>query len=114
MKTTLLVVEDDEAILHLIDVALTMNYYKVVAAKTGKKRTFRLRTEQPDIILLDLGLPDIDGLSLIQQFRDFVDTPIIVISARTEEQTIVEALDRGANDYMTKPFNIDELEHVSE
>ncbi|WP_251754089.1 response regulator transcription factor, partial [Staphylococcus aureus] len=49
------------------------------------------------------------GLSLIQQFRDFVDTPIIVISARTEEQTIVEVLDRGANDYMTKPFNIDEL-----
>ncbi|KMR91597.1 response regulator transcription factor, partial [Staphylococcus aureus] len=70
---------------------------------------FRLRTEQPDIILLDLGLPDSDGLSLIQQFRDFVDTPIIVISARTEEQTIVEVLDRGANDYMTKPFNIDEL-----
>ena len=109
MKTTLLVVEDDEAILHLIDVALTMNYYKVVTAKTGKEADFRLRTEQPDIILLDLGLPDIDGLSLIQQFRDFVDTPIIVISARTEEQTIVEALDRGANDYMTKPFNIDEL-----
>lgn len=109
MKTTLLVVEDDEAILHLIDIALTMNYYKVVTAKTGKEADFRLRTEQPDIILLDLGLPDIDGLSLIQQFRDFVDTPIIVISARTEEQTIVEALDRGANDYMTKPFNIDEL-----
>ncbi|ARJ50857.1 response regulator transcription factor [Staphylococcus lutrae] len=109
MKSTLLVIEDDDAILHLIDVALTMDYYKVITAKSGKEADFRLRTEQPDIILLDLGLPDIDGLALIQQFRDFVDIPIIVISARTEEHTIVSALDHGANDYMTKPFNIDEL-----
>lgn len=110
MKSTLLVVEDDEAILHLIDVALTMNYYKVIKAKNGREAEFRIRTEHPDIILLDLGLPDIDGLSLIQQLRECVDTPIIVISARTEEETIVKALDCGANDYMTKPFNIDELQ----
>ena len=109
MTTTLLVIEDDDAISHLIDVALTMNYYKVIKAKVGKEANFRIRTEHPDIILLDLGLPDIDGLKLIQQIREYVDTPIIVISARTEEETIVKALDYGANDYMTKPFNIDEL-----
>lgn len=109
MTTTLLVIEDDDAISHLIDVALTMNYYKVIKAKVGKEANFRIRTEHPDIILLDLGLPDIDGLKLIQQIREYVDTPIIVISARTKEETIVKALDYGANDYMTKPFNIDEL-----
>ncbi|MBL7573917.1 response regulator transcription factor [Staphylococcus saccharolyticus] len=109
MRSTLLVVEDDEVILHLISVDLTMNTYKVITAKTGKEADFRIRTERPDIILLDLGLPDIDGLSLIQQIREVVDTPIIVISARTAEQTIVQALDYGANDYMTKPFNVDEL-----
>ena len=89
MTTTLLVIEDDDAISHLIDVALTMNYYKVIKAKVGKEANFRIRTEHPDIILLDLGLPDIDGLKLIQQIREYVDTPIIVISARTEEETIV-------------------------
>lgn len=96
MTTTLLVIEDDDAISHLIDVALTMNYYKVIKAKVGKEANFRIRTEHPDIILLDLGLPDIDGLKLIQQIREYVDTPIIVISARTEEETIVKALDYGA------------------
>ena len=78
MKSTLLVVEDDEAILHLIDVALTMSYYKVIKAKTGREADFRIRTEHPDIILLDLGLPDIDGLSLIKRLRECVDTPITV------------------------------------
>ena len=109
MKSTLLVVEDDAAILHLIDVTLTMNYYKVITARNGKDAAFRIRTEHPDI-LLDLGLPDIDGFTLIKQIRTDIDTPIIVISARTEEQTIVNALDCGANDYMIKPFNVDELQ----
>ncbi|MCH8646850.1 response regulator transcription factor [Staphylococcus lugdunensis] len=110
MKSTLLVVEDDAAILHLIDVTLTMNYYKVITARNGKDAAFRIRTEHPDVILLDLGLPDIDGFTLIKQIRTDIDTPIIVISARTEEQTIVNALDYGANDYMIKPFNVDELQ----
>ncbi|REI24429.1 DNA-binding response regulator, partial [Staphylococcus felis] len=75
----------------------------------GKDANFQIRSKAPDIILLDLGLPDMDGLDLIKMIRQTFDIPIIVISARLDEQTIVEALDNGANDYMTKPFNVDEL-----
>lgn len=109
MNTTVLIVEDDESILHLIDVSLTMDYYKVIKAQQGKEVDFRIRTEHPNLILLDLGLPDMDGLDVIHNIRKESDIPIIVISARHEEHIIVEALDRGANDYMTKPFSIDEL-----
>lgn len=109
MKTKILIVEDDEAITHLIDVALTLDYYHIIQAKSGKEADFRIRTEQPDIILLDLGLPDVDGLDLIKIIKQEFAIPIIVISARLEEQTIVKALDNGAEDYMTKPFNIGEL-----
>lgn len=109
MKLKVLIVEDDPAILHLIDVALTLDYYIVIKAKTGKDALFYIRTEQPDIILLDLGLPDMEGIDLIREVRTDTSTPIIVVSARLEEQTIIHSLDSGANDYVTKPFNVDEL-----
>ncbi|EOG9009101.1 response regulator transcription factor [Staphylococcus pseudintermedius] len=109
MNTKILVVEDDAAITHLLDVSLTLDYYEVITATNGKDADFQIRSKAPDIILLDLGLPDIDGLELIKRIRQTFDIPIIVISARLDEQTIVEALDNGANDYMTKPFNVDEL-----
>lgn len=109
MNIKILVVEDDEAITHLLDVSLTLDYYEVITANSGKDAHFQIRSKAPDIILLDLGLPDIDGLDLIKMIRQTFDIPIIVISARLDEQTIVEALDNGANDYMTKPFNVDEL-----
>lgn len=109
MNTKILVVEDDAAITHLLDVSLTLDYYEVITATNGKDADFQIRSKAPDIILLDLGLPDIDGLELIKRIRQTFDIPIIVVSARLDEQTIVEALDNGANDYMTKPFNVDEL-----
>lgn len=109
MNVKILVVEDDDAITHLLDVSLTLDYYEVLTATNGKDANFQIRSKAPDIILLDLGLPDMDGLDLIKMIRQTFDIPIIVISARLDEQTIVEALDNGANDYMTKPFNVDEL-----
>ena len=109
MNVRILVVEDDDAITHLLDVSLTLDYYEVLTATNGKDANFQIRSKAPDIILLDLGLPDIDGLDLIKMIRQTFDIPIIVISARLDEQTIVDALDNGANDYMTKPFNVDEL-----
>lgn len=109
MQSKILIIEDDHAITHLLDVALTLDYYTVTTAENAKSAHFKIQIDKPNIILLDLGLPDKDGLCLIAEIRQHTDIPIIVISARQEEQTIIQALDNGANDYMTKPFNVDEL-----
>ena len=103
MQSKILIIEDDHAITHLLDVALTLDYYNVTTADNATQAHFKIQIDKPDVILLDLGLPDKDGLCLISEIRQHTDIPIIVISARQEEQTIIQALDNGANDYMTKP-----------
>ena len=102
-KTQILVVEDDSPIRNLITTTLKTNNYRYLTAIS------QTASHNPDIILLDLGLPDIDGVEVIKKIRTWTNTPIIVISARTEDADKIEALDAGADDYLTKPFSVDEL-----
>lgn len=106
---TVLLVEDDPYIQKLCTIFLKDEDYHVLQAANGKDALNLFNTRQPDVILLDLGLPDIDGMELIQLFREHSATPIIVISARTEESEKIRALDLGADDYMSKPFHAGEL-----
>lgn len=108
-KAVILVVEDDAAVRNLMAVTLGTQGYQYRLAKTGSEALIELTTRQPDILLLDLGLPDLDGVDIIRKIRGWSAMPIIVISARTEDGDKVEALDAGADDYLTKPFSVDEL-----
>ena len=105
----ILIVEDDPAIVRLLKVALTTNDYEVVVANTGIEGISKFLSENPDLILLDMGLPDIDGSEVLDQIRLSSVKPVIIVSARERETDKVIALDNGANDYITKPFNIGEL-----
>ena len=105
----LLIVEDDEGIVKFLKATLTTNGYDVIACNSGKAALEMITSHCPDCILLDLGLPDMDGNSIIQSVRKWTRTPIIVISARTTEQDKAEALDLGADDYLIKPFGTVEL-----
>jgi two-component system, OmpR family, KDP operon response regulator KdpE len=89
--------------------SLEMEGYRVIEAANGQHAIEEVRTRNPDVVLLDLGLPDIDGLSLVPQIRSHTTAPIIVVSAREQEADKVKALDAGANDYLTKPFSVPEL-----
>ena len=110
MEKVILLVEDDPAIIRLLKVALETNGYKPVIAKNGINGLSSYLSEHPDLVLLDLGLPDIDGMEVLSQIRDISEKiPIIVVSARGSESEKVEALDAGADDYVTKPFNVAEL-----
>ena len=109
VKAKILVVEDDSAISNLIRTTLETQNYQYHTAKTGAGALLDAASYQPDIIILDLGLPDMDGVEVIQKVRGWTNTPIIVVSARSEDQDKVDALDAGADDYLTKPFSIDEL-----
>ena len=104
-----LIIEDDTHIKRLISTTLIASGYKVLLAKDGKEAILEATTHNPDIILLDLGLPDLDGVEVIKRIRTWSYTPIIVISARSEDNDKIEALDNGADDYLTKPFSVDEL-----
>ena len=106
---TVLIVEDDKYIMSLTTIYLKDEGYKTLAAITGKEAIALFYSHNPDIILLDLGLPDMDGLEVIRQIREKSNTPIIVVSAREEETEKIIALDLGADDYMTKPFHMGEL-----
>ncbi|MCR3922428.1 MAG: response regulator transcription factor [Firmicutes bacterium] len=106
---SILVVEDDKYIMSLITMFLKDEGYKTVAAATGKEALALFYANNPDIILLDLGLPDIDGMEVIRQIREKSDAPIIVVSAREEVTDKISALYSGADDYMTKPFYPGEL-----
>ena len=106
---TVLVIEDDPAISNFMTAILTGNDYKVLTADTGKLGISMCATWSPDVVILDLGLPDIDGLEVIQEIRKISSKPIIVVSARLEEQEKIKALDLGANDYVVKPFYMGEL-----
>ena len=104
-----LVVEDDKPIRNLITTTLKMNDYRFITAVRGNEAIMLSASHKPDIIILDLGLPDIDGVEVIERIRTWSDVPIIIVSARSEDRDKITALDKGADDYLTKPFSVDEL-----
>ncbi len=108
-KLRILVVEDDTPIRNLISTTLKAHDYKYITAKDGENAIIQASTHNPDIILLDLGLPDTDGVEIIKKIRTWSNVPIIVISARIEDSDKINALDNGADDYLTKPFSVEEL-----
>ena len=108
-KTLILVVEDDRPIRNLIVTTLKTHDYKYLAAENGSSAILEASSHNPDIVLLDLGLPDMEGVEVIKKIRTWSNMPIIVISARSEDSDKIEALDAGADDYLTKPFSMEEL-----
>ena len=108
-KTLILVVEDDRPIRNLIVTTLKTHDYKYLAAENGASAILEASSHNPDIVLLDLGLPDMEGVEVIKKIRTWSNMPIIVISARSEDMDKIEALDAGADDYITKPFSPKEL-----
>ena len=108
-KTLILVVEDDRPIRNLIVTTLKTHDYKYLAAENGASAILEASSHNPDIVLLDLGLPDMEGVEVIKKIRTWSNMPIIVISARSEDTDKIEALDAGADDYITKPFDMEEV-----
>lgn len=108
-KATILVVEDDNAVKNLISTTLETQNYKFNTAANGAQAITEAISQNHDVILLDLGLPDMDGVSIIKKIRSWSNVPIIVISARSGDNDKIEALDAGADDYLTKPFSVEEL-----
>ncbi|MFA9466604.1 MAG: response regulator [Velocimicrobium sp.] len=108
-KPVILVVEDDKPIRNLIATTLEMQKYKYITAEKGSTAIMEATSHSPDIIFLDLGLPDMDGIEVIKKIRTWSIIPIIVISARSEDRDKIMELDAGADDYLTKPFSVDEL-----
>lgn len=108
-KFQILVVEDDTPVCSLITNTLKAHDYRFTTAENGESAVMETASHNPDIILLDLGLPDIDGIEVIRRIRSWSNVPIIVISARSEDSDKIDALDAGADDYLTKPFSVDEL-----
>lgn len=108
-KLSVLVIEDEKSIGDFIGKTLASHDYKVTLATNGKEGLALLTSTLPDLVLLDLGLPDMDGIDVIKKTREWSSLPIIVISARVQEREKVAALDEGADDYITKPFGTEEL-----
>lgn len=108
-KATVLIVEDETAISNFISTILTANDYRTLRTETGASAISMVSSHCPDVVLLDLGLPDMDGLKVLKAVRNWSGIPIIVVSARGNEEEKVEALDLGADDYITKPFGTSEL-----
>lgn len=108
-KPLVLVVEDDRAVRSLISTTLETHGYRYLVALNGEAALAEATSSNPDLIMLDLGLPDMDGVDVIQRIRQWSTVPIVVISARTEDADKIEALDAGADDYLTKPFSVEEL-----
>lgn len=108
-KTRVLIVDDETAIMKFLKPALGANDYDVLTAGTVAEATKRIAAESPDIIILDLGLPDGDGKNVIRTVREWSDVPIVVLSAREREAEKIEALDLGADDFVNKPFGVGEL-----
>ena len=105
----ILIVEDDNHIKNLISTTLKVNKYSYLLATSGNEAIMLAVSHKPDIILLDLGLPDMDGVEIIKNVREWSNIPIIVISARSDDKDKIDALDFGADDYITKPFSVEEL-----
>ncbi len=108
-KELILLIEDEPQMRRFLRITLQSQGYRFVEAATAKEGLMQATTRNPDVVLLDLGLPDLDGLEVTKRLREWSQTPIIVISAREQEQDKVKALDAGADDYLTKPFNASEL-----
>lgn len=108
-KPLILVIEDDNSVKKLITMTLKTHDYRYITAMNGNDAVLEASSHNPDIVLLDLGLPDIDGVDVIRRIRTWSNMPIIVISARSEDTDKIEALDAGADDYLTKPFSVEEL-----
>ena len=108
-KFLILVVEDDKPVRNLITTTLDTHGYKYITAQNGQSAVIEASSHNPDVILLDLGLPDMDGIDVIKKVRSWSNIPIIVISARSEDRDKIDALDAGADDYLTKPFSVEEL-----
>jgi two-component system, OmpR family, KDP operon response regulator KdpE len=105
----ILIIEDEQEIRRFLRVSLSNNGYRIVESINGKDGLMQAASQQPDLIILDLGLPDIDGMEVIRQVREWSKMPIVILSARGQDHEKVSALDLGADDYLTKPFSIGEL-----
>jgi two-component system KDP operon response regulator KdpE len=108
-KELILLIEDEPQMRRFLRITLQSQGYRLVEAATAQEGLMQATTRNPDVVLLDLGLPDLDGLEVTKRLREWTQTPIIVISAREQELDKVKALDAGADDYLTKPFNAGEL-----
>jgi two-component system KDP operon response regulator KdpE len=106
---TILIIDDEVQIRRLLEITLSANGYKISEASTGKEGLTLAASVQPILIILDLGLPDTDGLDILKKLREWYQKPVIILSVRNSEEDIVKALDHGANDYLTKPFRTGEL-----
>ena len=109
-RKTILIVEDDKYIIHFLSISLKEENYGLWVAKTVKEAVSLFYANRPDLVILDLGLPDGDGMEVIESIREAADTPVIVVSARQDEDEKIRALDAGADDYVTKPFYMGELQ----
>ena len=109
IREKILVIEDEQTIRNFMQAVLTANDYDVLLARTGAMGESMIASHCPDVIILDLGLPDVDGMEILRKVRRWSKVPIVVVSARTHERDKVEALDAGADDYLTKPFGTGEL-----
>lgn len=109
IREKILVIEDEKTISHFISTILNNNGYEAMQARTGNEALSMISSHCPDLVILDLGLPDMDGLDILRQLREWSSLPVVVVSARSHEKDKVTALDLGADDYLTKPFGTDEL-----
>lgn len=106
---TVLVIDDESQIRRLLEITLSSNGYKIIEASTGKEGIQMTASHQPSLVILDLGLPDMDGMDVLKNLREWFYKPVMILSVRSSEENIVRALDNGANDYLTKPFRTGEL-----
>ncbi len=106
---TILIIDDEVQIRRLLEITLSANGYKISEASTGKEGLIHAATVHPVLIILDLGLPDTDGIEILKKLREWYQKPILILSVRSSEDDIIRALDHGANDYLTKPFRTGEL-----
>jgi two-component system, OmpR family, KDP operon response regulator KdpE len=108
-RATILVVEDEPEIRRFLRAALGAEGYRVVESASGRRGSIDAGTHKPDLVIVDLGLPDVDGVDVIRHIRAWSPMPIVVLSARVQERAKIAALDAGANDYVTKPFGVGEM-----
>ena len=109
IKNTVVICDDESQIRKILSISLESADYKVVEAENGKDAITQIATSHPQLVILDLGLPDRDGLSVLKEIRTWTNVPVIILSVKNSEEDIVKALDLGADDYLTKPFNTSEL-----
>ncbi len=109
LPDTILIIDDEVQIRRLLEITLSSNGYKISEAATGKEGLIAAATYHPALIILDLGLPDIDGIEILKKIREWYQKPILILSVRNSEEDIILALDNGANDYLSKPFRTGEL-----